>query len=481
MVPLTLAIDQSTQGTKVMLVESNGTIRFKTSRSHRQLISDAGWISHDLNEVENNLNELIRTALDHRQDGCIQSVAITNQRETAACWSRSTGQPLAPAIVWQDNRAEKLTDELAQHKLAADIQTRTGLALSPYFTAAKFDWLLQNVPAVQQAHKQDDLCFGTIDSWLVFILTNGQAFKTEPSNACRTQLMDLDSCEWDADLCKFFGVPMAALPTIVDSDSSFGMTNLFGLLSEPVPITSVLGDSQAALYAEGCRQAGQLKVTFGTGSSIMLNTGDQQIANIDGLNTSIAWRKQGRTTYVLEGNVNYSGAIVSWLKNNLHLIDDPAVTDEMAQQASPADTTMLIPAFSGMAAPYNLPAMKAILSGMTMLTGRNEIVRAGLNAVAYQIADILRLMRKAFPTLELVHADGGMIKNHYLMQRLSDMTQQKIAVSSVQELSGVGTALNGMPVESLPHFEQTLYEAKMPIKQAQQQIAAWQTQIAQFA
>ncbi len=477
---LTLAIDQSTQGTKVLLIDLTGTIVYKTTKSHQQIINQQGWISHNLNEIKANLKALIHDAILHVENAKINAVTITNQRETAAAWSRVSGDPLSSAIVWQDNRAQSIVRKLANKPLSAQIKNITGLDLSPYFTAAKFAWLLANVPAIQKAQTDNQLCLGTIDSWLLFTLTNGAVFKTEPSNACRTQLMDLSSVNWNVKLCQLFGVQITDLPEIVDSDSDFGNTNLFGELAYTVPITSLLGDSQAALFAENCATAGQYKVTFGTGSSIVLNTGEQQIS-VAGLNTSIGWRKHGHTTYILEGNVNYSGAIVTWLKNNLQLINSPAETDTMAQTANPDDTTLLIPAFSGLAAPYNHPDLKANLSGMTMTTGRNEIVRAGLNAIVFQIADILRLMQQVFPAMgPQLYADGGMIANHYLMQRLSDITQLNVATAAVQELSALGTMLNGSAIQNKSHAIGKRYTSVMKPELATKAINVWTTQITQL-
>ncbi|WP_332239128.1 FGGY-family carbohydrate kinase [Sporolactobacillus sp. KGMB 08714] len=481
MTELTLAIDQSTQGTKVLLIDHEGTIKYKTTRTHRQLISPEGWISHDLTEIQANLKALVHLALAHAKGATVTSVAISNQRETAAAWSRSSGEPLALAIVWQDNRAKELVDELVAKPESGTIKMKTGLNLSPYFTGAKFAWLLIHNAVVRTAQSRGDLCFGTIDSWLVSVLTNGDSFKTEPSNACRTQLMDLNTGTWDQSLCDLFGIDQNELPQIIDSDGIFGKTDLFGELNHSIPITSVLGDSQAALYAEGCHSPGQFKVTFGTGSSIMLNTGEEKIRSETGLNTSIAWRKRGQTTYVLEGNVNYSGAVITWLKNNLAIIGDPAETDCMAQAADPNDTTCLVPAFSGLAAPYNRPEMKAAFVGMTMLTGKNELVRASLDAVVFQIADIVQLLQDQSPDLEpIIHVDGGMICNHYLMQFLADIAQRQVIISPVQELSGVGAALNGFDSFPIKETHTERYSPEISTDLAEQRAGHWRKVITQL-
>ncbi|WP_203633079.1 FGGY family carbohydrate kinase [Lacticaseibacillus suibinensis] len=478
-VALTLAIDQSTQGTKVLLVNPDGSLADKVTQPHRQIISAQGWISHDLNEITTNLKALLQKAVQHAGSQPISGVAISNQRETAAAWAKDTGQPLTNAIVWQDNRSAALTAQLAKQPGSAQVKAITGLGLSPYFSGAKFAWLLRHDQAVQTAAATDNLCFGTIDAWLVALLSGN--FLTEPSNACRTQLMNLRTGQWDETMCALFGIKAQWLPTIIDSNGHFGTTDLFGLLPEAVPIISVLGDSQAALFAENCLTPGRFKVTFGTGSSVMLNTGEELIQT-PLLNTSIAWRRNGRTTYALEGNVNYSGAIISWLQNNLQLIADPAATSAMAKAAQPDDTTLLIPAFSGLAVPYSHPTLKAALVGMTMLTGRNEIIRAGLDAVDYQITDIIKLLQTNFADLiPGIHVDGGMIKNGYLMQRLSDLAQQPVLPSPIEELSGVGAALNGLGNRGIQGTADSNYQPQLSADQATAQLAYWTDQITQLA
>lgn len=470
---LTLAIDQSTQGSKVLLVDDIGEVVYQNSLNHRQIINKKNWISHDLDEIRNNLKRLIHSALTHCDKSLIRNVAITNQRETAAAWSKNTGSPLAHSIVWQDNRAQNIINKKKKLLFSQNIKELTGLDLSPYFTAAKFEWLLTNVSKVKEAEAQHDLCLGTIDSWLLYQLTNGKSFYTEPSNASRTQLLNLNSCDWDSELCKFFGIKQSSLPKVLDSNSTFGMTDLFGELSNQIPINSVLGDSQAALRAENCVNAGECKVTFGTGSSVVLNTGQQKI-QVKGLNTSIAWRTNNVTTYILEGNINYSGAIITWLKDKLQVIDDPSETSRMAKKAINTDTTLLIPAFSGLAAPYNSPGLKATFTGMSINTGRNEIVRSALDSIIFQITDILHLMQTSFPQMqEHLYADGGMIRNDYLMQRLSDISQLELSTAKIKELSAIGTSVNSSTFSRYRYHSNKTFTPKINQKNAQKQIEHW--------
>lgn len=441
-----LAIDQSTQGTKALLIDHHDQIFWKTALSHKQIVSDQGWISHDLNEIRANLITLFKEALKTVQPEQIESLAITNQRESAAAWSKRTGQPLCHTIVWQDNRAEQLVNKISYPELEREVKTKTGLPLSPYFTGAKLGWMLLNEPRVSQAYENNDLCMGTMDSWLIYQLTNGKSFKTEPSNACRTQLMNIHTVKWDIKLGQIFGIDFSNLPEIVDSNADFGDTNLFGLLPDSIPIKSVLGDSQAALYAHAGFNPGDFKITFGTGSSVMLNIGNQLPSNIqNSLNTSIAWSLNGVISYVLEGNINYAGSSITWLKDNLKLIKNPEETSDLALSANPDDHTVLIPAFAGLGAPYWKPEMKAAFVNMTVTTGQKELVRATLNSLVYQIADILIEFHHLSPQINKnINVDGGMIHNKYLMQYLSNITQKKVSVSTVSELSAMGSAKNAM-------------------------------------
>lgn len=390
-----LAIDQSTQGTKAILFDHQKQIFWKTALSHKQLVNNQGWVSHDLDEIKNNLKKLFKSALEQVSADQIEGLAITNQRESAAAWSKRTGEPLCNTIVWQDNRAQKLIKRISYKELQEEVKNLTGLALSPYFTGAKWGWMLLNEPRVIQANQNNDLCLGTIDSWLIYQLTNGKSFKTEPSNACRTQLMNIHTGQWDEKLSEIFGVDLNRLPQIVDSNAHFGDTDLFGLLPHLIPILSVLGDSQAALYAHGCFNAGDFKVTFGTGSSVMLNIGNKLPKDINNkLNTSIAWSLNGKISYVIEGNINYAGACITWLKDNIKLIKTPEETGDLALTANPEDHTILIPAFAGLDAPYWKTDMKAAYVGMTATTSKKELVRATLNSLVYQIADILAEFQK---------------------------------------------------------------------------------------
>ena len=286
-----------------------------------------------------------------------------------------------------------------------------------------------------------NVCCGTMDSYLVFRLTHGEQFRTDYSNASRTQLFNITTLQWDETLCGLFGIPRQCLPEVTDSDGLFGMTDCQGLLPHPVPIHGVLGDSHGALLGQGCRERGMMKTTYGTGSSIMMNIGDKPIFSDLGLVTSLAWKLGGKAEYVLEGNINYTGAVITWLKDDMKLLESAGQSEAMARAANPADRTYLVPAFSGLGAPYWRSDVSAAIIGMSRTTGRNEVVRAGLSCIAYQIADIVLLMQKeaGIDHIEL-RVDGGPTRNGWLMQFQSDILACPVMVPQAEELSGIGAA-----------------------------------------
>lgn len=431
-----LGIDQSTQGTKAMLVDDEGKIVGRADRSHEQIINEKGWVSHNLEEIYQNVLLSVQDVVDKTKinKNDILAVGISNQRETTAIWAKD-GRPLNKAVVWQCSRAKEIASCL-QDK-AEIIKKKTGLQLSPYFPAAKMAWLLRNTEGINQ----DDVYLGTIDSWLIYRMTDGKSYKTDYSNASRTQLFNIRTLEWDSEICDYFRIPIQSLPEVCNSDDRFGMTDLGGFLSKPIPIHSAMGDSHAALFGQGCHSSGMTKTTYGTGSSIMMNTGESCVESRHGLVTSLAWGTGGKVTYVLEGNINYTGAVITWLKDDLKLIESPAETEILAREANAHDYTVLIPAFSGLSAPYWNDNAEAMLYGMTRTTGKNEIVKAALNSIALQIQAVLDAMQKDSQIeLKELRVDGGPTKNGYLMQAQSDFSMLMVAIAQTEELSALGAA-----------------------------------------
>ena len=437
-----LGIDQSTQGTKALLFDAAGALICRTDLPHRQIIDDRGWVEHDPMEIYNNTVQTVKNLVEKSgvDKDEIKVLGISNQRETALIWDRETGQPVYNAIVWQCARGAAICDAIEKQGAADMIRSHTGLHLSPYFSAAKIAWVLQNVDGAQEKAERGELCCGTIDSWLIYKLTNGKEFRTDYSNASRTQIFNIRSLQWDEEVCQLFGIPMGCLAEVTDSDGTYGETDFEGFFDHPLKICGVLGDSHGALFGQGCLEKGMIKTTYGTGSSIMMNVGEEPVSS-DTVVTSLAWRMGGKVNYVLEGNINYTGAVITWLKDDLQIIQSPAETQDLAEGANPVDTTYLVPAFSGLGAPYWDSSAKAVIYGMSRTTKKAELVRAGLDSIVYQITDVIKAMEKdsGIPIAEL-RVDGGPTKNTYLMQFQSDIAGIPVQVPSAEELSGIGAA-----------------------------------------
>lgn len=437
-----LGIDQSTQGTKALLFDGDGHIVYRTDLQHEQIVNEAGWVEHNPIEIYENTVQVVKNLVEDSgiDKKMIKALGISNQRETAMVWNRLTGEPVYNAIVWQCARGASICEELERDGYAEMIREHTGLQLSPYFSAAKIAWVLRNVPGAEEAARKGELCCGTIDSWLVYRLTGGKEFRTDYSNASRTQLFNIRTLAWDEEICDLFGIPVQCLAQLTDSDGRFGQTDFEGYLGRPIPIRGVFGDSHGALFGQGCLERGMIKATYGTGSSIMMNIGENPVFS-KRVVTSLAWRLDGKAVYVLEGNINYTGAVISWMKNDLQLIASDSDSQQFAEAANPDDTTYLVPAFSGLGAPYWDSEARAVIWGMSRTTKKAEIVKAGLESIAYQIVDVLNAMRdESGIEITELRVDGGPTKNRYLMQFQSDMAGIPVQVPPAEELSGMGAA-----------------------------------------
>lgn len=481
-----ISIDQSTQGTKALLFDPDGRLVCRRDKAHRQIINEKGWISHDPEEIYENVTGVIRRLLEDSKvdQRNIAGLAVSNQRETSVIWDRNTGRSLAPAVVWQCARAEEICQRACVRDHAEEIFQKTGLRLSPYFPAAKLAWLLEHTPGAAELAEEGMLGCGTMDSYLIYRLTKGKSYKTDYSNASRTQLFDIFSLRWDREICEWFGINEKCLPQVVDSDSLFGYTDCEGVLNHPVPVHCVLGDSHAALFGQHCVKKGMTKATYGTGSSIMMNIGEKAVLSYHGVVTSLAWRRGGRTEYVLEGNLNYAGAVISWLKDEIGLIDRPEETERLAESAAKEDELYLIPAFSGLGAPYWNSHVKAAFVGMDRTTGKAELVRAALECIAYQIRDVTIAMEEdAGIRLEELKTDGGPTKNSYLMQFQSDILGRNVAVSGTEELSGTGAgymaglALGIWDESVFENIERTCYTPVMSSAARARKVKGWKRSV----
>ena len=478
-----LSIDQSTSGTKALLFSAAGDLIGRADRPHRQIIDERGWVEHDPVEILANTLAVVQDVVEKAsiEKTAIGALGISNQRETALAWDAETGKPVCNAIVWQCARGEAICDRIAASGYGDLVRMSTGLHLSPYFSAAKLAWILENVPAAQAAAEKGTLRCGTMDSWLLYNLTCGQSFKTDYSNASRTQLFNLEFLQWDQGICALFGLSPDQLPEVCDSNSLFGVTDLGGYLERPIPIHSMLGDSHGALYGQGCLARGMIKTTYGTGSSVMMNIGTEPVQTKSGVVTSIAWGMDGVVNYVLEGNINYTGAVMRWVVDDLRLLQSSREAGPVAASANPNDETYLVPAFSGLGAPYWESKARAVICNMTRHTGKAEIVRAAEECIAYQIADIIELMQQESGiALQELRVDGGPTRDSYLMQFQSDILGLPVLVPATEELSGVGVAYaaglaTGLYTSDVfQRIERTSYVPKMPAQTRTQKRGGWQ-------
>ncbi len=438
-----IGIDQSTQGTKAILFDGKGRFIRREDLPHEQIISEKGWVSHDPEEIYQNTVQVVKNLVEKAgiDKSAIAGIGISNQRETSVLWDRATGKAMNKAVVWQCTRAESIAAEVREAGHAEEIRSKTGINLSPFFPAAKYAWLLRNTEGAEEKAEEGSACLGTIDSFLVFRLTGGREFRTDYSNASRTQLFNIRELKWDEEIPGWFGIPEKALPEVTPSDGFFGETDLEGFFEEPVPVRGVMGDSHAALYGQGCHEPGMVKATYGTGSSVMMNVGDTPVFSDSGIVSSLAWHIGGKAQFVLEGNIIYTGAVMSWMVKDVHLMEKATESIEIMARANQDDNTYLIPAFTGLGAPYWESNATAMMTGMTRTTGRDEIIKAGVECTAYQIYDIVSAMRQdAGIKMADLRADGGPTKNYNLMQFQADIINSDVLVPDAEELSAIGAA-----------------------------------------
>ncbi|MDR0450863.1 MAG: glycerol kinase [Treponema sp.] len=438
-----VSVDQSTVGTKAMVWDERGRLLGREDLPHRQIKNEKGWVSHDPEEIYRNTAAAVKKVLEKAalSPDKVSAIGISNQRETSVVWNRETGKAFCDAVVWQCGRAAEFIKRISYPGFAEKVRDLTGLNLSPYFSGAKFGWVLANYPEAKEALERGILCCGTIDTWLVFKMTGGRSFKTDFSNASRTQLLDLGALAWNEGIVGDFGLKPGCLPEICMSDACFGETSLEGLFKKPVPIHGVLADSSASLFGNQCRSPGMAKVTYGTGSSVMVNTGTIRPSPGPGVVASLAWGMEGRADYALEGNINYSGAIIKWLAEEAGLINSPAEAGEIAASAGTTGGVYFVPAFSGLGAPWFSDSARAAIVGMNRGTGKAQIVRAAEESIAYQIKDVIRAIDASTGRpLSSIRADGGATRDPFLMQFQADILGIELRVSGIEELSGAGAA-----------------------------------------
>jgi glycerol kinase len=441
--PLLLALDQGTTSTRAILFGPDLAPRAVAQQELPQHFPAPGWVEHEPEDIWRDSVAVMRAVL--AQAGAtprdLAGIGITNQRETVVLWERATGRPVHRAIVWQDRRTADLCARLRAAGHEAMVTQRTGLLLDPYFSATKLAWLLDEVPGARAQAERGALCFGTIDSYLLFRLTGGRAHATDATNAARTMLFDIRTGRWDQDLLRLLDIPAAILPEVRDCAAEFGMTEA-SLLGAPVPVRGMAGDQQAATMGQACFTPGMLKSTYGTGCFALLNTGATPVESRNRLLTTIAWQLGGQRTYALEGAIFIAGAAVQWLRDGVGIIGSAAETGPLAAQADPAQSVYLVPAFVGLGAPWWDAEARAAIFGLTRASGRAELARAALESVAFQTKDLLDAMRADWPGMgdTVLRVDGGMTASDWTMQFLADLLGAPVDRPMVQETTALGAA-----------------------------------------
>ena len=444
-----LALDQGTTSSRAILFDHAGAIRASAQKEFAQLFPQAGWVEHDPLEIWSSQIEVARTALARAGLGAgdVAGVGITNQRETTVVWDRRSGEPIHNAIVWQDRRTASFCDDLKRAGLGDLITRKTGLVIDAYFSGSKICWLLDHVPGARERALRGELAFGTIDTWLLWKLTDGALHLTDPSNASRTLLFNLHTGAWDDELLRLLDVPRELLPEVRSSSEIYGETapDLFG---GPVPIAGIAGDQQAALFGQSCFTRGLAKNTYGTGCFMLMNTGTKPVVSRHQLLTTVAWKIGAQTDFALEGSVFIGGAVVQWLRDGLGLIKSSTDVEALAASVPDCGGVYLVPAFAGLGAPHWDQYARGTITGLTRGTTAGHIARAALEGIAFQVADVLEVMQKdsGIPMHEL-RVDGGASANNLLMQFQADLLQVPVVRPKVAETTALGAAcLAGLAV-----------------------------------
>jgi glycerol kinase len=439
-----LSLDQGTTSSRAILFDRSGRIRQVAQKEFQQYYPQPGWVEHDPEEIWSSqysvlAEVLAKAGITTRE---IAAIGITNQRETVIVWDRKTGQPIHPAIVWQDRRTSGYCDELKAQGLSSLIRERTGLVIDAYFSATKLRWILDQVPGARARAIRGELAFGTVDSWLVWKLTGGRLHITDTTNASRTLLLNIHTREWDAELLRLFEIPSAILPEVRASSEVYGTTaSIMAPGSIGVPIAGIAGDQQAALFGQLCTQPGMVKNTYGTGCFLLMNTGGQAVQSRNNLLTTIAWTRNGQTEYALEGSIFIAGAVVQWLRDGLHFIRSSGEVEALANSVADTEGVYLVPAFAGLGAPHWNQYARGTIFGMTRGTRQAHIARAALESIAYQTLDVLRAMEAdSNIVLKELRVDGGAVANDLLMQFQSDILQVEVIRPTVTETTALGAA-----------------------------------------
>jgi glycerol kinase len=435
-----IALDQGTTSSRAVLFDEKGSIQGIAQQEFTQIFPQSGWVEHSANEIWNTqLGVLQKLIAENKVDAkSIVAIGITNQRETTVIWDRKTGEPIYNAIVWQDKRTASICEELKSKGLTDYVRENTGLVIDSYFSGTKIKWILDNIPGARQKADRRELAFGTIDTWLIWKLTNGKSHVTDYSNASRTMVYNIRELKWDEKLLNELSIPKSLLPEVKPSASNFGSWNLNGI---EIPIAGVAGDQQAALFGQACFEPGMAKNTYGTGCFMLMNMGSKIQLSKNGLITTIAWGLDGKVEYALEGSVFIAGAAVQWLRDSLHLIDQSKDSEYFAAKALGSNEVYVVPAFAGLGAPYWDMYARGAIFGLTRDTGKDHLIKATLESLAYQTKDILNAMQEdAGLKLASLKVDGGACANNILMQFQADILGTEVERPEVIESTALGAA-----------------------------------------
>lgn len=445
-----LAIDQGTTGTKVIIFDHNAQIKSRSYAEFTQHYPRAGWVEHDANEIWQSVISLVGKALYEANINAkkLKAIGITNQRETVVLWDRETGEPVCRAIVWQDRRTAEICDELKAKGLEKTFRKKTGLVIDPYFSGTKIKWLFDNVEGLRERANKNEIAFGTVDSWIIWKLTNGAVHVTDYSNASRTLLYNINTLRWDEEILRLLDIPREILPDVKPSSHIYGETNPEVFFSASIPVAGNAGDQQAALFGQACYEAGQAKNTYGTGSFILMNTGTKAVESNEGLLTTIAWGIENKIEYALEGSVFITGAAVQWLRDGLGIIEHATQTEVLASSLDSNDGVYFVPALAGLGAPHWDAYARGAIVGLTRATTRAHIARATLESICYQSRDVFdAIERDSGIKLTDLRVDGGAVGNKFLMQFQSDILGVPVEVPAITETTSLGAAyLAGLAV-----------------------------------
>jgi glycerol kinase len=444
-----LSLDQGTTSSRAIIFNQQGAIISVAQKEFTQIFPQPGWVEHDANEIWSTQLGVAAEAISKAGLTVenIAAIGITNQRETTVVWERATGKPIYNAIVWQDRRTAAFCDELKSKKLDAVIKEKTGLVVDAYFSATKIKWILDNVKGARKQAENGELCFGTIDTWLLWNLTKGQIHATDVSNASRTMLCNINTLQWDGELEKIFTIPGNILPQIRSSSEVYGTTQNI-LSAKNIPIAGIAGDQQSALFGQLCTQPGMVKNTYGTGCFMLMNTGEKPVVSNNNLLTTVAWKVNGITQYALEGSVFIAGAVVQWLRDGLGIINKSADVEALAAKVNSNDGVYVVPAFTGLGAPHWNADARGTIVGLTRGSTASHIARAALESIAYQTMDVLKAMEAdSGIAIKELRVDGGATANNLLMQFQSNILNTKVLRPTVTETTALGAAyLAGLAV-----------------------------------